>query len=363
MRRLLAVGVLVALSVSAGCATAPPATAELAAAISAASPSVGRILASRCDAAPASGSAVAIGDDLVLTAAHVAESSRTVSVRFPGRLPVLADAIGEEPTRDLMLLRTREPLGLTGLELAGSPATTGELLGVLGYPDAGDGVRTRAGALTATDFTTSFRGADQQFLRLDAESVGGNSGGPVIDQTGRVQGLVVAVISSLRPSESSRVVTLAVPVADVAEQVSSWRGRSGPATTSVGRACPGEGGQRYAPPELTTSGTGQLTAEAGQLIWLAMAGWNAGQWQAAAQQYTDSGRADLGLVSDAPVVHWLAVEVAGVSGSAEVVAAEVRTRSVVEGHCRDQRWRYRLRYGQGHWLIDSVELLGQQTDC
>lgn len=362
MRRLLALGVLVALS-AAGCASASPASAELTAAISAASPSVGRILASRCDAAPASGSAVAIGDDLVLTAAHVAENSRTVSVRFPGRLPVLADAIGEEPVRDLMLLRTRQPLGLTGLALAGSPARTGEVLGVLGYPDAGDGVQSRAGALTATDFTTSFRGADQEFLRLDAESVGGNSGGAVIDPAGRVQGLVVAVISSLRPSESSRIVTLAVPVADVAGPVATWRGQAGPVTTSVGQACLGEGEQRYDPPELTTSGTGRLTAETSQLIWLAMASWNAGQWQAAAQHYTDSGRADLGLVSDAPVVGWLAVDVSGVTGSAEVVAAEVRTRSVVEGHCRDERWRYQLRYGSGNWLIDSVELAGAATDC
>jgi S1-C subfamily serine protease len=363
MRRLLALGVLVALSVSAGCASARPASAELGAAIDAASVSVGRVIASRCDAPPASGSAIAIGDDLVLTAAHVAENSRTVSVRFPGRLPVLADAIGEEPTRDLMLLRTREPLGLPGLELAGSPATTGDVLGLLGYPDAGNGVQTRVGALTGTGFTTSFRGADQQFLRLDAESVGGNSGGAVIDQAGRVQGLVVAVISSLRPSESSRVVTLAVPVADLAGQVSTWRRQPGTATTSVGQACLGEGEQRYDPPELTASGTGQLTAEASQLIWLAMAGWNAGQWQAAAQQYTDSGRADLGLVSDAPVVHWLAVEVSGVSGSAEAASADVRTRSVVEGHCRDERWRYQLRYGSGNWLIDSVKLVGAATGC
>jgi S1-C subfamily serine protease len=363
MRRLPALVLVLALCVPAGCARAATASADLTAAIAAANASVGRILASRCDAAPASGSAFAIGDDLVLTAAHVAENSRTVSVRFPGRLPVLADAIGEDPTRDLILLRTREPLSLTGLGLAGSPARTGEVLGLLGYPDAGDGVQTRVGGLTATDFTTSFRGADQQFLRLDVESVGGNSGGAVIDPAGRVQGLVVAVISSLRPRESSRVVTLAVPAADVAERVSAWRGQAGAATTSVGKECLGEGEQQYAPPELTASGTGRMTAEATQLIWLALAGWNAGQWQSAAGQYTDSGRADLGLVSDAPVVHWLTVDVSGVSGSAEVAAADVRTRSVVEGHCRTEQWRYQLRYDQGHWLIDSVTPVGQAAEC
>lgn len=362
MRRLLALGVLVAL-VPAGCASAPPASAELTSAIASSSPSIGRVLAARCAASPSAGSAFAIGDDLILTAAHVAENSRTVSVRFPGRLPVLADAIGEDPTRDVMLLRAREPLGVAGLALAGRPATAGEVLGLLGYPDAGGGVQTRTGELTATDFVTGFRGADQSFLRTDVESVGGNSGGVAVDQAGRVQGLVVAVIASLRLSESSRLVTLAVPAADVAGLLPGWRAQPEPGATSVGQACPGEGGQRHEPPRLTASGTDPMTAEAGQAIWLALAGWNAGQWSSAGGQYSDAGRADLGLVSDAPVVRWLAVDVSGVGGSGDLVTADVRTQGVVEGRCRTQQWHYELRYGHGAWLIDAVSPVGAATAC
>lgn len=363
MRRVPTLGVLVAVSVVAGCASAPPAASELSAAMSAASSSVGRILASRCEAPPVSGSAFAIGDDLVLTAAHVAEKSRTVSVRFPGRPPVLADAIGEDPTRDLLLLRARESLAVPGLQLATADAPTGEVLGLLGYPDAGSGVQTRAGRLVETGFTTGFRGADQQFLRLDAESAGGNSGGTVIDSSGTVQGLMVAVIPSLRIRESSRVSTLAVPAADIAERVAQWRAPTASVPTSVGQACPGEGDERHAPPVLTTSGADPMTPEASQVIWLAMAGWNAGQWHSAAQQYTDSGRADLGLVSDAPVVWWQSVDVSGVNASGDIVTADVGTRSVVEGRCRAQQWHYRLNSTQGPWLIDSVELIGAETGC
>ncbi len=334
MRRVPTLGVLVAVSVVAGCASAPPASSELSAAMSAASSSVGRILASRCEAPPVSGSAFAIGDDLVLTAAHVAEKSRTVSVRVPGRPPVLADAIGEEPTRDLLLLRARESLAVPGLQLATADAPTGEVLGLLGYPDAGSGVQP------------------EELLV-----------GTVIDSSGTVQGLMVAVIPSLRIRESSRVSTLAVPAADIAERVAQWRAPTASVPTSVGQACPGEGDERHAPPVLTTSGADPMTSEASQVIWLAMAGWNAGQWHSAAQQYTDSGRADLGLVSDAPVVWWQSVDVSGVNASGDIVTADVGTRSVVEGRCRAQQWRYRLSSTQGPWLIDSVELIGAETGC
>lgn len=360
MRPLRVLPPLVALLVS-GCALAQPATPELTAAMATATASVGRVIASRCEAAPMAGSAFAIGDDLILTAAHVAETSRTVSVRFPGRLPVLADAIGEDPTRDVLLLRAREPLGVPGLRLATAGASSGDLLGLLGYPDAGGGVQTQAARLSETGFGTSFRGADQQFLRLDAESAGGNSGGTVIDSAGSVQGLMVAVISSLRLGESSRVVTLAVPAADVAERAARWRAQ--PSSTSVGQACPGDENLAHDPPELTVIGTDQLTAEVAQVIWLALSGWNAGEWHSAAQQYTASGQADLGLAGDAPVVQWLRAEVSDVTSTEDAAAAVVSTRSVVEGHCRSQQWRYQLRFAQGAWLIDSIGPAGDATAC
>ncbi|WP_198018439.1 trypsin-like peptidase domain-containing protein, partial [Sedimentibacter sp. B4] len=63
------------------------------------SASVGRLLSTSCTGAPFAGSGFVVGPGLVLTAAHVVEGARQVSVRLAGAEPVPAEVVGIDPNR------------------------------------------------------------------------------------------------------------------------------------------------------------------------------------------------------------------------------------------------------------------------
>jgi S1-C subfamily serine protease len=140
------------------------------------------------------GSGFVAANGLIVTNAHVVAGERftTVTVPSQGRLDALVVAF--DPARDLAVLRVR---GLAVAPLPIVDAQIDESGGVFGYP--GGGPESQAPARVAERIiaqgTDIYRSAPTQrdVLVLAAKLYPGNSGGPFVDNTGRVAGVAFAV--------------------------------------------------------------------------------------------------------------------------------------------------------------------------
>jgi S1-C subfamily serine protease len=146
------------------------------------------------------GTAFAVGPDRLATAAHVVEDADQVTVTV-GRRTWAADVVRRSTARDLALLTVQ------GARLQ-------PLLLWRGAAPVGEQVFAAGAALGQLSVTRGIVSGSRQldgltYLQTDAAVNPGNSGGPLLDEKGRVLGLVV---SKLRSAEG---ISLAVPAREV----------------------------------------------------------------------------------------------------------------------------------------------------
>lgn len=132
------------------------------------------------------GGAVAISKDELLTAAHVVVEGATVLVVGPRGEAMLARVLDTDPTADLALLQTAAPHGLPIVALRAEPPVIGEPVHAVGMPE---------GARRVSDGTVTkildLEGDGVTEVQTDADIDLGNSGGPLLDDSGRLLGIVV----------------------------------------------------------------------------------------------------------------------------------------------------------------------------
>jgi S1-C subfamily serine protease len=167
-------------------------------AVRAASRSVVRVIGTACGLA-VEGSGWVAAPDTVVTNAHVVAGEQDTGVQIGGHSPTLpAQALAFDPTNDLAVLRV-PGLGLRALSIRqGAPAGTAG--GIIGYPENGP-----------LDIQPGRIGHTQTVLTEDAYGNGpvsrlltplrglvrpGNSGGPLVDDAGRVLTTVFAATES-----------------------------------------------------------------------------------------------------------------------------------------------------------------------
>ncbi len=138
------------------------------------------------------GSAFVVASGTVLTNAHVvAGESATDVVALSRQYP--ATVVYFNPTYDLAVLRTDAPLG-PALTIDASTAPSGTEAAVVGYPE--DGPLTVVPAAVAEQLTATGRNiynegtVARQVYQIDANVEPGNSGGPLVDSSGEVIGVV-----------------------------------------------------------------------------------------------------------------------------------------------------------------------------
>ncbi|WP_420454544.1 trypsin-like peptidase domain-containing protein [Rubrivirga sp.] len=135
------------------------------------------------------GSAFAVGDDALVTAYHVVVSARRVRVTLPGGREVSINrAWALDPVRDVAVLHLPAEVGrragLRPLVIAPDVAEGGVAF-TAGWPA---GVQRRTVAARFSDLVL-----DGQRVRMAANAVQpGDSGGPLLDEAGRVLGVVVS---------------------------------------------------------------------------------------------------------------------------------------------------------------------------
>jgi S1-C subfamily serine protease len=148
----------------------------------------------------------------VVTNYHVIEGAQQIAVSFGDELARPASVVGTDPINDLAVLLVEEvPSGARPIELGDSDELrVGQTAIAIGNP-FGQFERTMTvGVISALDRTieldnTILRGV----IQTDAAINRGNSGGPLLDRSGRLIGVNTVIYS---PSGASAGVGLAVPV-------------------------------------------------------------------------------------------------------------------------------------------------------
>ena len=169
-----------------------------------------RVFAFGCATASNTGTAVAIADDELLTSLHVVAGALLINVAGDTGPTAIAHA-RVHPTHDLALLRV-PPAGGTVLELAPADPEPGDSMLVSGFVH--DELSLTIETATVLDYADgATRGHDGPVMQLDLVVPEGMSGAPVIDDRGRLAGLVYAV-------EDPPGMTLAIPVSALARAVS-----------------------------------------------------------------------------------------------------------------------------------------------
>ena len=163
--------------------------------VRAAGRSVARVLGTACGLG-VQGSGWVVGDGLVVTNAHVVAGQDDTTVQLRGEGSSLdAEAVWYDPRNDLAILRVPELQGTPALRVNVN-AQPGTSAAVLGFPLNGDyDVRPARLGQTATVITQDSYGRGP-LVRLITSIRGrvrhGNSGGPVVDGSGRVVATIFA---------------------------------------------------------------------------------------------------------------------------------------------------------------------------
>ena len=181
-------------SAGVGAAEIPEAETDTAA-LRAASASVTRITANApaCRAA-SSGSGFVIGDELVMTNAHVVAGARDVVVEAPGEMPRTASVVYFDADTDIAVLAVRD-LAAAALPFGPIPEN-GATVFFQGYPYGGP-FTSRSAAVLSTAHTV-MRSADggalasRSVTRIAGAVDPGNSGGPLLTADGAVAGMIFA---------------------------------------------------------------------------------------------------------------------------------------------------------------------------
>lgn len=134
----------------------------------------------------ASGSGVIVSaDGLILTAAHVIEGSREMTVIFPNGSQGKAKVLGANYNRDAAMARLIGDGPWPFAEVGSSDdLDTGDLVVAMGHPKGYDPTRR-----PPVRFGRIMTKGDLEFLTTDCTLIGGDSGGPLFDLEGRVVGI------------------------------------------------------------------------------------------------------------------------------------------------------------------------------
>jgi S1-C subfamily serine protease len=150
-----------------------------------------------------SGTGFFVAQNRVATNNHVVSAcTKAIQVRYPERASYTATISGQDATNDLVLLHTEMP-HLSVASFRFQPLL-GEAVATYGFPYSG--VLSSSGNFTWGNITAlSGMKDDTRFLQTSTPIQPGNSGGPLLDMSGRVIGVVVAQLNAIGKSVPQNV--------------------------------------------------------------------------------------------------------------------------------------------------------------
>jgi S1-C subfamily serine protease len=154
----------------------------------------------------------------IVTNNHVVSGTTDVAVRLASGEAVAADIVGTAPNYDLAVVRLRDSPAIPKPIAVGSSADlkVGQFAFAIGNPFGLDQSLT-FGVISALHrrLPTSSGHQISNVIQTDAAVNPGNSGGPLLDSSGRVVGVNTAIIS---PSGSNAGIGFAIPI-DIVNRV------------------------------------------------------------------------------------------------------------------------------------------------
>jgi len=136
-------------------------------------------------------------DGLILTAHHVVSGASRVRVKFEGQAPADANVLKESPASDLAVLEASDRTS-NFLPLAPARSTRlGQRVFTIGYPVT-DVLGAEPKYSDGTISGLSGLGGEASFLQISVPIQPGNSGGALVDEQGRVVGVVTSTAAALR---------------------------------------------------------------------------------------------------------------------------------------------------------------------
>jgi tetratricopeptide (TPR) repeat protein len=143
-----------------------------------------------------SGSGVVIGaHGEVLTNAHVVENCTQITVRSSSGDLGASLLVARDEKNDLAVIRTTLPLSSVATFRDGSAVRAGDAVIALGYPLSGL-LATAANLSLGNVSALAGLGDDSRYLQISAPVQPGNSGGPLLDASGHLVGIVTAKLNA-----------------------------------------------------------------------------------------------------------------------------------------------------------------------
>jgi putative serine protease PepD len=183
-------------------------------------PSIVTVLIDSADRSGLGSGVVLSADGLILTNNHVIASGGTVSVRLADGRTVPARVVAADSTHDLALVQATGVSGLTPATFgADDSVAVGDTVLAFGAPLGLEGTVT-AGIVSALDREVGTGGEKLTgLLQTDAPINEGNSGGALVDTSGNVIGINVAIATASDQSTGSVGVGFAIPAGTVTSVV------------------------------------------------------------------------------------------------------------------------------------------------
>jgi S1-C subfamily serine protease len=127
----------------------------------------------------------------ILTNAHVVERCRTISATASTGETATATVAGMDKSNDLAVLGTDRPRQAVAALRGGRPVRQGEAVVAYGFPLSG---ALSSGGVSTSGSVSALQGVgdDSRYLQTSTPVQPGNSGGPLLDMTGAVVGVVSA---------------------------------------------------------------------------------------------------------------------------------------------------------------------------
>jgi S1-C subfamily serine protease len=151
---------------------------------------------SGAQAADASGSGVAIGSrGEILTNSHVVDNCAKITVQPSSSSSQTAVLVARDQKNDLAIVRIDTAPGSVAAFRDGAPIRAGDTVVALGYPLSGL-LASSANLSVGNISALAGLGDDNRYFQISAPIQPGNSGGPLLDASGHLVGIVTAKLNA-----------------------------------------------------------------------------------------------------------------------------------------------------------------------
>ena len=138
----------------------------------------------------------------MLTNDHVVRACREVFVGAADRTPAEAQVVAKDEGNDLALLKLPSPPGAVAHLRGGRGVRPGDAVVSYGFPLSGS-LSSQGNLTTGTVAALAGLKDDTRMMQISAPIQKGNSGGPLLDMSGNVVGIVTSKLNALRVAQAT----------------------------------------------------------------------------------------------------------------------------------------------------------------